>query len=343
MTKLTVVLLSLLFLTSVLEAQMPYYQGKSVRIVVGYLAGDTHDVWARTIARYLTKHIPGTSDIIVVNMPGAGSMIAANHVYAVAKPDGLTLGTFSPSLYHAQLTGRREVQFDWAKFTWIGSPVRNGHLLYMRSDSPYKTLNDIRKAGEPPRCSATGVGTTSYDIPKLLEDTLGLKFRIITGYPGGAEQDLALERGEVDCRAIPTSAFFGREPFITWFKKGLVQIMLQTARQRNSKIPDVPTIFELMDQYKTSDARRRYANVYLDAGGFGDFPVVASPGVPSDRTKILREAYARTVREPELGEEMKKRGWEVKPINAEDLEQLAKEVLNQRPDAIDWLKKLYDK
>ena len=172
---------------------------------------------------------------------------------------------------------------------------------------------------------------------------MGLKFRIITGYPGGAEQDLALERGEVDCRAIPTSAFFGREPFITWFKKGLVQIMLQTARQRNSKIPDVPTIFELMDQYKTSDARRRYANVYLDAGGFGDFPVVASPGVPSDRTKILREAYARTVREPELGEEMKKRGWEVKPINAEDLEQLAKEVVNQRPDGIDWLKKLYDK
>jgi tripartite-type tricarboxylate transporter receptor subunit TctC len=271
MTKLTVVLLSLLFLTSVLEAQMPYYQGKSVRIVVGYLAGDTHDVWARTIARYLTKHIPGTSDIIVVNMPGAGSMIAANHVYAVAKPDGLTLGTFSPSLYHAQLTGRREVQFDWAKFTWIGSPVRNGHLLYMRSDSPYKTLNDIRKAGEPPRCSATGVGTTSYDIPKLLEDTLGLKFRIITGYPGGAEQDLALERGEVDCRAIPTSAFFGREPFITWFKKGLVQIMLQTARQRNSKIPDVPTIFELMDQYKTSGCEAPFRQCLSRRGWFWGF------------------------------------------------------------------------
>ena len=340
MTKLTVVFLSLLFLTSVLEAQVPYYQGKSVRIVVGYLAGDTHDVWARTTARYLAKHIPGSPDIIVVNMPGAGSMIAANHVYAVAKPDGLTLGTFSPSLYHAQLTGRREVQFDWAKFTWIGSPVRNGHLLYMRSDSPYKTLNDIRKATEPPRCSATGVGTTSYDIPKLLEDTLGLKFRIITGYPGGAEQDLALDRGEVDCRPIPTSAFFGREPFITWFKKGLVQIMLQTARQRNSKIPDVPTIFELMDQYMTSDARRRFANVYLDAGGFGDFPVVASPGVPSDRTKILREAYTQMLKDPEFLADANKRQWEINPVSGERLEALAKEVINQPPEIIERMKKV---
>ena len=338
-----VALFSLLLLASAVSAQTPYYQGKSVRIVVGYLAGDTHDVWARTIARYLPKYIPGNPDIIVVNMPGAGSIIAANHVYSVAKPDGLTVGMFSPTLYHAQLTGRKEVQFDWAKFTWISSPVRNGHLLYMRSDAPYKTLDDIRKAAEAPRCSATGVATTSYDIPKLLEDTLGLKFRIITGYPGGAEQDLALERGEVDCRAIPTSAFFGREPFLTWFKKGFVRIMLQTARQRNAKIADVPTIFELMDQYKTPEAKRRFANVYLGAGGFGDFPIVSSPAIPPDRTKILREAYVKTFHEPDFVQEVKKRGWDVNPINAEDLEALAKDVLNQRPDAVDWLKKLYDK
>lgn len=324
-------------------AQAPFYQGKTIRIVVGYLAGDSHDQLARTTARFLGRHIPGNPDIIVQNMPGAGSMIAANHVYVVAKPDGLTLGSIAPGLYYAQLTGRKEVQFDWAKFTWIGSPERNGHLLFMRADTPYKTLEDIRKAAEPPRCSATGVGTSGYDVPKLLEDTLGLKFRVITGYPGGAEQDLALERGEVHCRAITIAAFFAREPFLTWHKKGFVRVLVQTARQRNPKIADVPTIFELMDQHKTPDAKRRLATVYLGAGGFGAWPIVSSPGLPADRVKILREAYAKMVKEPELLEEAKKKGWEIKPVSGEDLEALAREVMSQPPEVIDWLKKLFTK
>lgn len=343
MAKLTLALLFIFFSSSRLEAQAPFYQGKTIRIVVGYLSGDTHDQWARAYARFMGRHIPANPDIIVQNMPGAGSMIAANHVYAVAKPDGLTLGSIAPGLYYAQLTGRKEVQFDWAKFTWIGSPERNGHLLFMRSDAPYKTLEDIRKAAEPPRCSATGVGTSGYDVPKLLEDTLGLKFRIITGYPGGGEQDLALERGEVHCRAITIAAFFGREPFITWLKKGFVRVLIQTARQRNPKIMDVPTIFELMDQFKTPEATRRLATVYLGAGGFGAWPIVSSPGVPIERVKVLREAYAKTLREPEFLEEAKKRGWEVKPVSGEDLEALAKEVISQPPEVIEWLNKLLGK
>jgi len=235
------------------------------------------------------RHIAGNPEIIVQNMPGAGSMIAANHVYNLTKPDGLTLGSIAPGLYYAQLTGRKEVQFDWAKFTWIGSPESNGHLLFMRSDAPYKTLDDIRNAKEPPRCSATGVGTSGHDVPKLFDDALGLKFRIITGYPGGAEQDLALERGEVQCRAITIAAFFSREPFLTWHKKGFVRVMIQTARRRNPKIPEVPTIFDLMEQYKSPESRRRLATVYLGAGGFGSWPIVSSPGTPPDRVKILRE------------------------------------------------------
>jgi tripartite-type tricarboxylate transporter receptor subunit TctC len=325
------------------NAQTPFYQGKTVRIIVGYLAGDTHDLWARAYARYIGKHIPGNPEIIVQNMPGAGSMIAANHIYNLTKPDGLTLGSIAPALYYAQLTGRQEVKFDWAKFTWVGSPERNGHLLFMRSDTPHKNLEDIRNAKEPLRCSATGVGTSGHDVPKLLEDTLELRFRIITGYPGGAEQDLALERGEVQCRAITIAAFFGREPFHTWYKTGFVRVLVQTARQRNPKIPDVPTIYELMDSYKTPEARRRLAVVYLGAGGFGSWPIISSPGVPSDRVKILREAYAKTLKEPELLDEAKKRGWEVRPVTGEELEALAKEVIAQPPEVIEWLTKLLGK
>jgi len=103
-------------------------------------------------------------------------MIAANHVYNVAKPDGLTLGSPSPALYYAQLIGSSQVKFDWPKFNFIGSPERNGHLLFMRADSPYKTLDDIRKAKEPPKCAATGVGTSGHDVPKLFDEMIGLKF-----------------------------------------------------------------------------------------------------------------------------------------------------------------------
>ena len=151
------------------HAQTPFYQGKTIRIVVGNQPGDTHDLFARAYSRSMGKHVPGNPAILVQNMPGAGTMIAANHVYNIAKPDGLTLGSVSPALYYAQLTGGKEVKFDWPKFTWIGSPERDGSLLFMRSDTPYKTLDDIRNAKEPPRCSATGVGTSRHTARGVYE------------------------------------------------------------------------------------------------------------------------------------------------------------------------------
>ena len=328
------------FATSNVNAQSSFYQGKAVRIMVGYQAGDTHDLWARAYARHMGKHIPGNPEFIVQNMPGAGSMVAANYIYNVAKPDGLTLGFIAPGLYLAQLTGNKEVRFDWARFTWIGTPEHNGTLLFMRSDAPYKSIEDIRKAQEPPKCSATGVGTSGHLIPRLLEETLGLKFRLVTGYPGGAEQDLALERGEVQCRAITVAAFFGREPFMTWHKTGFVRFMIQTSRQRHPKIPEVPTLWEYMEKEKVAESHRRLAIIALGAGGFGSWPVLSSPGVPADRVKILREAYARTLKEPDLMDEAKKRGWEMRPVTGEELEILAKEVSMQPADVVERMKKL---
>jgi tripartite-type tricarboxylate transporter receptor subunit TctC len=322
------------------NAQNPSYQGKTVKIVVGYLAGDSHDLWARAYARNMGKYLPGKPEFIVQNMPGAGSMIAANYVYNVAKPDGLTLGSIAPGLYLAQLIGNKEVKFEWPKFTWIGSPEQNGNILFMRSDAPYKTLEDIRSAKEPPKCSATGVGTSGHLIPTLLEETLGLKFQIVTGYPGGAEQDLALERGEVHCRAITTAAFFSRQPFINWHKSGVVRILIQTSRKRNPIIPEVPTLYELMDKQKVPDSNRRLAVVALGSGGFGAWPIVSTPGLSPEHTRLLRGAYAKTLQDPEFLEEAKKRGWELKPITGEELAPLAKEVTEQPPDVVARLKKL---
>jgi tripartite-type tricarboxylate transporter receptor subunit TctC len=324
-------------------AETPFYQGKTIRIIVGYQSGDNHDQWARTYARFLGKHIPGNPEFVVQNMPGAGAMIAANHVYNVTKPDGLTLGAIGGALIIAQITGRKEVQFDWPKFTWIGTPDVGGHLLYVRSDVPFKTLDELRQTNDPPKCSATGVGSTGYDIPRLLQDAYGLKFNVVSGYPGGAEQDLAMERGEVNCRAITIEGFFGREPFLTWHKNGFVRILLQTEAKRNHRIPDVPTVFELMERYKISEPKRRLVTTYLGLWGFGSRPIVSTPGIPADRVKILRDAWTNMFKDAAFNDELKKRKWEAGPVGGVELEALAKEIVNQPPDVTASLKRILSK
>jgi tripartite-type tricarboxylate transporter receptor subunit TctC len=324
-------------------AQANFYQGKTIRVIIGYQPGDNHDLWARMYTRFLGKHIPGNPEFVAQNMPGAGSMIAANHVFNLTKPDGLTLGSVGGALFMAQLTGRKEVQFDWPKFSWIMTPERGGHLLYLRSDTPIKTLDDLRQTNDPPRCSATGVGSTGYDVPRLLEEAFGFKFRVISGYPGGAEQDLAMERNEVQCRAITIDGFFGREPFRTWMKNGFVRVLLQTEQKRHPNLPNVPTIFELMDQYKVTDSKRRLVNSYLGIWGFGSRPIVSTPGIPVDRLKILRDAFMKMFKDPDLLDEMKKRNWQAEPVAGEELEALAKEVVNQPPDVAAALKRILSK
>jgi tripartite-type tricarboxylate transporter receptor subunit TctC len=333
------VVIVLLSLSSGLHAQTPYYQGKTIKVVAGFPAGVAYDLYARLTAPFLAKHIPGKPEIIVQNMPGAGSMIAANNLYTVAKPDGLTIGSILPTLYFDQLIGRTEVQFDWAKFTWIGSSDRSNHLLYMRADSPYKTIHDVAKAAEPPKCGSTGTGATGYYLPKLVEEALGTKFTIVTGYPGGADIDLAAERGEIQCRALTIAAFHSREPYHTWRKNGFVRILLQTGKKPDARLPDAPTFATLMNEYKTPETSRRLATVVLAGGDFGR-PMVAPPGVPSDRIKILREAYMKALNDPELLAEAKKKGLDIDPTPGDELEALAKEVSVQPAAIVERMKKV---
>ena len=340
-TTISALLLLLVWISEV-QSQPVFYQGQTIRIVVGVPAGDVYDLWSRLITAHMGKHIPGRPEFIVQNMPGAGSMIAVNYVYGVAKPDGLTLGVFLPSLYFEQLLGRKEIQFDWAKYAWIGSPVRAERQMYMRSDTPYKSVDDVRKASEAPKCGATGTGSPEYFLPKLMEETLGAKFSIVTGYPGGQDIELAVERGEIHCRAFTIEAFFAREPFHTWRKTGFVRNIIQTPRKRDPRLPDTPTIYELMDRYKTTEANRRLATVVLGSGALGR-PMAASPGMPPDRLKILRDAFAKTMADPEFLAETKKRRYELEPVSGEEVETLAKEVLAQPADVIDRMKKLIAK
>jgi tripartite-type tricarboxylate transporter receptor subunit TctC len=274
-------------------------------------------------------------------MPGAGSLIAANSIYSTAKPDGLTLGAIGPSIYLDQLMGKKEVQFDWAKYTWIGSTEKTAWLFYMRTDTPYKTLEDIRKAPEPPKCSATGSGTSGHFVPKLLEEAFGVKFRLVMGYKGGSEQDLALERGEVQCRALSIPTFYAREPFGTWRKNNVVRVLLQTGRTRDPRAADVPTIFELMNQHKTPEATRRLVTAVLASGDLGR-PIIAPPGVPADRVRILREAFMKTMQDPVFLDDVKKKKLVADPSSGEAVEAIAKEAVALPREVIEQMKKIFE-
>ena len=327
---------------SQVHAQAPFYEGKTIRIVVGLPAGDAYDLYARMLAAHMGKYIPGNPNIIVQNMAGASSMITANHVYNIGKPDGLTFGSILPSLYFDQLLRRKEVQFDWAKFVWLGSFERSNNLLYMRADTPFKTIHDVTKTADPPKCGSTGTGSPSYYLIRLLNDAIGTKFDVVTGYQGGQEIDLAVEKGEVQCRAFTITTFFAREPFHTWRKKGFVRVLTQTGKKRDAKLPEVPTVNELMEEYKTPEATRRLATLMLASGDFGR-PILATPGIPPDRVKLLREAFSKALKDPELLDEAKKKRLEIDPMTGEEIEALAKEVLATDKEVIGRMEKLLGK
>jgi tripartite-type tricarboxylate transporter receptor subunit TctC len=318
-----------------------FFKGKTIRLVVGTSTGGAQDEWARFIAPHLGRNIPGSPDIVVQNMPGAGTVIAANHVYNIAKPDGLTLGLVNPAIYVDQLLGAKEIKFDWPKFSWLGSPERIDQVLFIRTDFPQKTIDELRKAPESPKCAATGRSGAGYFLPKLLEDGLGLKIQMVVGYGGGGDMNLAMEKGEVQCRAGTVSAYVGREPTRTWIKAGFVRALVQSGTKRYSKLPEVPTIYELMEKYKTPDATKRVAKVLLSSGDLGR-PFFGPPGMAADRVKILRDAFTKTMSDEALLAEAKKKQWDLDPMNGEELEALAKEIMVQPPEVIERVKKVLD-
>jgi len=325
--------------SSSLLAQAPFYQGKTINIVVGTKAGDVYDLYPRLLAEFWTKYIPGNPNIIIQNVPGAASLIAANQVYNLGKTDGLTLGAIFPALYFDQLLKKPEVKYDWSKMPWIGSTVTSNHLMYVRADTPYKSVEDVRAAKTAPKCGSTGIASTGYYMPKLMEEVLGSKFDIVSGYQSGQDIDLAVERGELQCRAFTITAYHAREPFISWRKRNFTNVIIQTGAKRDPRLKDTPTIYELMDRYKTNDTGRKLAKVILAAGDFGR-PIVASPGIPADRLKVLRDSFQKTLNDPAFLAEAEKRRLEIDPTWYDEMESLAKDVMATPPDVVARMKKL---
>ena len=211
-----------LFLSPNAKSQTPFYQGKTITIVVGYKPGGGYDAIARFLSRHLPKYIPGKPTVIVQNMPGAGSMIAANHLYGVAAPDGLTIGSFNPNMSIAQLIKVEGVKFDLTKFAWVGSAAQESTILVIRSDLPYTNFEALRRATQPIVVGTSGPGSSSYDFPLLLKEFLGMNFKIVAGYSSSADIALALERKEVDAWAV---SFGGSRSLID---RGVVRAIIRS-------------------------------------------------------------------------------------------------------------------
>ena len=322
-----------------IHAQANFYSGKTITVIVGSAPGGLYDLWGRLFARTMGKYIPGNPNMLVQNMPGAGSLVAGNYLFGVAKPDGLTIGMFQTHLYLLQLVGNEEVKFDVRKFNWLGSQEKGQMMLYIRADSPYKSVDDIIKAKEPPKCGGSGPSDQTALLTRLLEETVGAKFVRVLGYKGGSEVDVAMERGEVTCRATRITVHFSREPFLTWEKKGFDRHLMQAGTKRDSRLGDVPTIFELMDKYKTSEVGRRLARVILAGDELGR-PMVAPPGVPADRVKILRDAYNKSLRDPDLVAEVNRSKLDMESSTGEEIQSLYKELMTQPREVIERVKKI---
>lgn len=342
MKRFFLVVVGCLLWSSDLSAQTPFYQSKTVTIRVGFSAGGAFDVWARIIAQHLGKHVPGNPTFVVQNMTGGGSMIAANYVYSVAKPDGLTLGIVSPGIYIQQLSGHQEVRFEWFKYSWIGSPEKTDRIFYIRADTPYKRLEDLRNAVEPPKCGATGIGTAAYYFPRFLQEAFGLKLTMVPGYQGAADANLAIEKGEVQCWCGSVQAYFGSEPGRTWAKTGFVRVLTQGGQKRHPNLTDAPTVWELLDKHKASDIYRRVAKILVLPDEMGR-PFFGPPGMPPDRLKTLRAGFVKMMGDPDMIAEAKKKGLEPSLMTGEEVEALGREIGTVPPEVLERMKPLLEK
>lgn len=268
-----------------------FYRGKTVTVVVGYGAGGGYDLYARTLARHLGRHIPGNPVVVVVNMPGAGSLVAVNHLYNVAPRDGTTLGMVSANVLLAQLIGRPEARFDATRFNWVGSMNAETYICIARSDAPVQTFADLFTI--PVRFGGSGAGSESGLHPPFLNGVLGTKIELVSGYPGSNEIDLAIERGEVYGRCGHTwSSLKARRAGWVTGDKPFVRILVQMPR-KHPELSHVPAVGE----YARDQRVRELVETFFGPAQMGR-PFALPPAVPSERVAALREAFVRTLRDP---------------------------------------------
>jgi tripartite-type tricarboxylate transporter receptor subunit TctC len=301
-----------------------FYKGKTVSLLIGYSVGGGYDAYGRLLARHLGKHIPGSPSVVPQNMTGAGSLKAANYVYSVAPKDGSVIGTFSRSMGIAPLLDKAE--FDSTKFTWLGSVTDEVSLCVTRHDAPVKSFSELLVA--PATFGAEGAGSDPNIFASFYRNVLGAKIKVVTGYPGTNEIQLAVERGEVDglC-GLSWSTLKGRYPH--WLKEKRANIMVQAGIKKQPELPDVPSASDLAKATDQTQILR-----LLLIGQAMARPFAAPPGIPADRRAALIAAFERTTADPDFLAEGERLNFEVNPVSANQLDALLAEAYATPKDVI---------
>jgi tripartite-type tricarboxylate transporter receptor subunit TctC len=308
-----------------------FYQGKQITIVVGFSSGGTYDVTARLWARYLGKHLAGQPTVVVRNMPGSGSLVAALHAYNAAAKDGTVLAVVGGGTVLEPLLGNPQATYDARRFNWIGGRSRDNFLCAVWHTAPVKTIQDVMTRETV--VGSTGPGSRTLSYPKALNELIGTRFKVVTGYPGGNEITLALERGEVEgyC-GWALGSIMTRAP--QWLRDGMIRPLVQFTLAR-PELPNVPVASELP---RTPAGRQ--AIDFLAADSVLAWPLLAPPDLPAARVNELRSAFDAMMKDPELITEAGKQRLEVDPVSGRELQELVARLYDTPPEVVDVVKKI---
>jgi tripartite-type tricarboxylate transporter receptor subunit TctC len=302
-----------------------------VTIVVGYSPGASYDIYMRTFARHLGKHLPGKPNVIAQNMAGAGSLRSANFIYNTAPKDGTTIGMFARGLAMQPLLDPTGIQYEPLKFNWIGSLTSDVSLVLSWHTRPFKTIDDLRKREMV--VAGTGSGADSVIFPYILNGVLGTKMKIVTGYPGAADFLLAVERQEADGTAgVSWSGLNAAKP--EWIANKRINVIVQLGLKKHPEMNPAPLVME----FAKNDSDRGVLELIFSRQDMA-YPIVAPPGTPPERVAVLRKAFEAVVRDPEYLAEAKKQHLETAFIRGEEIEALIKRVMASPPEVIARAKK----
>jgi len=313
------------------DAVSDFFHGKTVTVYIGFTAGGGYDVYGRLIARYMGNHIPGNPTLVAQNMPGAGSLQLANYLYNVAPKDGTAIATFGRGEAVEPLIGNGGARFDASKFLWLGSVANEVSLCAVWQSSPVQRWSEATQKDFT--VGGLGAGADPDIFAAVLKNVFGAKLRIVTGYPGGNDVTLAMERGEVDgrCGWSWSAIKATRLAYLQEHKMGL---LIQLALQKSPELPDVPLVVDLARNERERQVLRMIFSRQVTA-----WPFAAPPGLPADRAAALRTAFDATMKDAGFLAEAKKAGLEVDPVPGAEMDRLIAELYRTPPDIVAEAKK----
>jgi tripartite-type tricarboxylate transporter receptor subunit TctC len=299
------------------SAQDNPFAGRPLTMIIGFGAGGGYDLWGRTVSRHMARHLPGQPTVVPQNMPGGGSFVAMNHIYAVAPRDGTVIGIVARDAPMGPLTGSKGARFDALELSWIGTPTTETNVCIASGKAKVRNVQDLFQheliVGD------TGAGTGTYTYPRALSQLLGLRFRLVSGFRSSSEVMLAMERGEVEGICQSYDSVVKDRP--DWVEKGIVRILFKAGASPSPSLKNVPSIIDLAK----TDEQRQAIN-FLYAGQAIGRPFVAPPNLPPERLKMLRAAFDATMADKQFREEAQKLNLDVDPVSGADLEKTIRDI-----------------